>query len=229
MTSLHEKAAGAGEGFYWKYESFLKKQDALFYTVVGAAGELFSVRTALYEYIGENVLLDDFVISLKVCQKGYRVAYEPGAYAMEPPSLSIAEEKKRKIRISAGGFQSILILKSLLNIFKYPVLSFQYISHRVLRWAVCPFLLPFLLIANILIALKAPSILINSLLICQILFYLAALAGWLLTQKNIKVKLLYIPYYFLFQNISVYLGLIRFLKGKQTVLWEKANREPYGA
>ena len=40
--------ATAGEGFYWKYESALKKWDAELYSVVGAAGELFSIRTNLY-------------------------------------------------------------------------------------------------------------------------------------------------------------------------------------
>ena len=41
-------ASAAGEGFYWKYESALKKWDSELYSVVGAAGELFSVRRALY-------------------------------------------------------------------------------------------------------------------------------------------------------------------------------------
>jgi len=42
---------------------------------------------------------------------------------------------------------------------------------------------------------------------------------------NIKIKGLYIPYYFLFMNMSVVWGLKRFLKGQQSVLWEKAARE----
>ena len=141
-SSEKNSAAGSGEGIYWKYESILKKLDASFYTVVGAAGELFSMRTNLYEPVDTDILLDDFMISMNICKKGYRVMYEPAAFAMEAPSISIREEQKRKIRISAGGFQSIYLLKDLLNIFKYGKLSFQYISHRVLRWAVCPFLLP---------------------------------------------------------------------------------------
>lgn len=125
--------AGAGEGLYWKYESTLKKLDSAFYSVVGAAGELFSIRTELYEDVPEDVLLDDFIISLRIAQRGYRVLYEPRAYAVEEPSANMKEERKRKVRIGAGGFQSIYMLRSLLNIFKYGKLSFQYISHRVLR------------------------------------------------------------------------------------------------
>ncbi len=54
---------------------------------------------------------------MKICQRGYTVVYKPGAVASEAPSFSIYEEQKRKIRISAGGLQSVWMLKSLLNIF----------------------------------------------------------------------------------------------------------------
>src|SRR5258705_3229419 len=92
---------GGGEGLYWKYESFLKKIDSDFYSVVGAAGELFSVKRALYHPLPGNIILDDFVISLETAQKGYRIIYEPGAYAMESPSFSMKDESKRKVRIAA--------------------------------------------------------------------------------------------------------------------------------
>lgn len=218
-------AAGAGEGLYWKYESFLKRMDSEFYTVVGAAGELFSVRTPLFFVVKENVLLDDFIISMNICKDGYRVVYEPAAYASEAPSYDLKEEQKRKIRISAGGIQSVIMLKQLLNIFKYGKLSFQYISHRVLRWVVCPFLLPLVLILNILICIYQPSNLYNVILAAQILFYLSAMAGWLLARKNIKISALYISYYFVFMNISMFLGMKRYYTNTQSVLWDKAKRQ----
>lgn len=227
VIDLSEKsdAAGSGEGIYWKYESILKRLDASFYTVVGAAGELFSMRTSLYEPVATNILLDDFMISMNICKKGYRVMYEPAAFAMEAPSISIKEEQKRKIRISAGGFQSIYLLKDLLNVFKYGKLSFQYISHRVLRWAVCPFLLPIILISNLIICFFSPQKVFYFTLAAQFIFYFTAFTGWLFAQKNIKLKIFYIPYYFLFMNMALYAGLSRFLHNKQSVLWDKAARK----
>jgi len=225
LSTKDSTIAGSGEGLYWKYESFLKKLDSEFYTVVGAAGELFSIRTSLYEYVGDNVLLDDFIISLKICKKGYKVVYEPGAFAMEAPSVSVTEEQKRKVRISAGAFQSIIMLSDLLNIFKYPVLSFQYISHRVLRWTLCPLFLPLILLLNSIIVIKGASLFYTLLLICQLVFYLAAAAGYILYLKNIKMKLLFAPYYFVFLNFSLYLGFIKYIRGRQSVLWDKAARE----
>jgi biofilm PGA synthesis N-glycosyltransferase PgaC len=217
--------AEAGEGIYWKYESFLKKQDSDFYTVVGAAGELFSIRTELYEELEENVLLDDFIISLRVCSKGFRVAYEPNAYAIESPSESMKEEQKRKIRISAGSIQAMIMLKSLLNPFKNPKLFFQYVSHRVLRWTLCPLLLPVIFFFNIWLCIYSGGVLFYLFLITQIIFYLLAAIGWVLANRNVKSRLLYIPYYFVFMNASVYLGFIRYMKKNQSVLWEKAARK----
>jgi cellulose synthase/poly-beta-1,6-N-acetylglucosamine synthase-like glycosyltransferase len=227
IMQLNGSVTGAGEGLYWKYESFLKQLDWEFYTVVGAAGELFSLRSKLYDFPGDNVLLDDFILSLKVCRKGYRVAYEPEAYASETPSLSMKEEQKRKIRISAGAFQSMLMMKDLLNIFKYPRLAFQYISHRVLRWTLCPAFLPIIFVCNAILFFADGSNLYTVFMAAQLLFYLMAIAGWILSLNRIKIGFLYAPYYFVFINLSLYLGFKRFLKGKQTVIWEKASRIEY--
>ena len=224
--SEQQDIAGAGEGLYWRYESLLKKLDSEFYTVVGAAGELFSMRTNLYRPVEEFVLLDDFIISLRICKMGYRVLYEPKATAIESSSASLSEEKKRKVRIGAGGFQSIWMLRGLLNIFKYGKLSFQFISHRVLRWAVCPFMLPVIFITNLLISVYHGNLFYNTLFIFQVIFYLAALFGYILSVKNSKIKIFYVPFYFVFMNVCIYLGLVKFIRGKQSVLWDKAVRKP---
>lgn len=141
--------ASNGEGLYWKYESTLKRLDSELYSTMGAAGELFAIRTELYKNLSENILLDDFVISMNILIKGYKIAYTKEAFAIEYGSANINEESKRKMRISAGGIQSIWILKRLLNPFRYHIISFQYISHRVLRWSVTPIALVLLIPLNI--------------------------------------------------------------------------------
>ncbi|MER3464957.1 MAG: glycosyl transferase, partial [Chitinophagaceae bacterium] len=83
-----QSIVGQAEGLYWQYESFMKKQDSDFYSVVGAAGELFSLRTQLFHSLDEDVILDDFVLSMQVCLKGYKIKYEPLAFATEAPSAS---------------------------------------------------------------------------------------------------------------------------------------------
>jgi biofilm PGA synthesis N-glycosyltransferase PgaC len=226
ISDYHRSAVGEAEGIYWQYESFMKKQDADLNTVVGAAGELFSIRSALFTQLDGNIVLDDFVISMKVCLQGYRIEYEPEAFATEFPSASLAEEEKRKVRISSGAYQSIGYLKGALNIFKHPLLSFQYISRRLLRWVFCPLMLIVLLVTNTLLMASDKNNIIYTLFLCeQLSFYAAALAGWLIIRSGKRAGILTIPFYFVFMNYCLVKGFIKFLKGEQTVLWEKAIRQ----
>ncbi|GAB3933751.1 glycosyltransferase family 2 protein [Larkinella terrae] len=232
LTAEADSAAGSGEGIYWKYESFLKKMDSELHSIVGADGALFSIRTNLYETVATNTLLDDFIISLQIAGKGFRVIYEPDAYAMESPSFSVGDEKKRKVRIAAGGFQAISRLTYLLNILKYGILSFQYISHRVLRWAVTPFCLPLIWLLNVVIFLshleaQSPTqtlVFWGGLLIAQTIFYAFAYLGYLLENRKMRWKIAFVPYYFVFMNWCVILGFIRYLKQNESGIWEKARR-----
>ncbi|MFS2186850.1 glycosyltransferase family 2 protein [Mucilaginibacter sp. Mucisp84] len=218
-------ASAAGEGFYWKYESALKKWDSELYSVVGAAGELFSVRRSLYQPVEADTVLDDFMISMLIAAKGYRIVYEPEAYATETASENVSEELKRKVRIAAGGMQSILRLKKLFNPFPYPILSFQYISHRVLRWTITPFLLILSFILNVVLALKPGETAMQGLLLAQVLFYLLALLGLIMEKRQLRIKVLFIPYYFCVMNYAVLAGIIRYFSTKQSAVWEKVQRK----
>lgn len=227
FTREKDAAAGAGEGLYWKYESALKKWDAELYSVVGAAGELFAIRTELYREVEKDTLLDDFIISLRVAQDGYTIQYDPEAYAMETASANVKEELKRKIRISAGGIQSVIRLKSLLNVFKYGTLSFQYISHRVLRWTLTPVCLLLLIPLGVILGINDGIITLNLYSILfwlQVTFYTSALIGWFLENRRIRIKLLFVPYYFFMMNFSVFLGFMRYMRSSQSVNWERARR-----
>ncbi|QEM09913.1 glycosyltransferase family 2 protein [Mucilaginibacter rubeus] len=218
-------ASAAGEGFYWKYESALKKWDSELYSVVGAAGELFSVRRSLYQPVEPDTVLDDFMISMLIAAKGYRIVYEPEAYATETASENVSEELKRKVRIAAGGIQSILRLKKLFNPFPYPVLSFQYVSHRVLRWTITPFLLILSFILTVVLALKPNETDMQLLLLAQVLFYILALLGLLMEKRQLRIKVLFIPYYFCVMNYAVLAGIIRYFSTKQSAVWEKVQRK----
>jgi cellulose synthase/poly-beta-1,6-N-acetylglucosamine synthase-like glycosyltransferase len=222
FNAEEEAASAAGEGLYWKYESALKRWDAELYSAVGAAGELFAIRTELYNEVEPDTLLDDFIISLRVAMKGFKIDYDPEAYAIETASANVKEELKRKIRIAAGGIQSVVRLYPLLNIFKYGILSFQYISHRVLRWTITPLCLLAVLIINAFLAFNSTTYLVLFLL--QFLFYIFALTGWMLENKKLKIKIFFIPYYFFIMNYAVFMGFGRYIKKSQSVNWERAKR-----
>lgn len=219
-------ASAAGEGFYWKYESTLKKWDYELYSNVGAAGELFSIKTNLYQPIEDDTIVDDHMIAMRIAEKGYIIAYEPKAYAIETASANTKEELKRKIRIAAGGIQSIFRLKKSANPFHNPVLTFQYISHRVLRWTITPWLMVFVFLLNIVICLNAPNLVLYQIMLAlQTVFYLAAIFGSILESRSIKIKILFIPFYFCMMNYATIIGAFRYFKGKQSAAWEKSKRK----
>ena len=225
VAARHEgQAAAEGEGLYWKYESTLKRWDGELYSAMGAAGELCAIRRSLYEPMPENALLDDFVMSLRMVDKGYKIAYTADAYAMEYGSADLTEESKRKRRIAAGGLQSIWWLRNMMNPLRQPVVAFQFVSHRVLRWSITPIALLLLIPLNVLLVFLKAGNIYTWIWVLQLVFYMAAYLGYLLEQYGRRNKLLYVPYYFLFMNLNVFRGMTYLRTHKSSGAWEKAKR-----
>ena len=216
--------AAEGEGLYWKYESTLKRWDSELYSAMGAAGELYAIDPKLCREVPDEALLDDFMLSMYVVQAGKRIAYTPEAFAREYGSANIYEESKRKRRIAAGGLQSIWWLRSMLNPLHQPLVTFQYVSHRVLRWSITPIAMVLLLLANIALVAMGAGTFYTVMLILQAIFYLMALAGWLQNRIGYKNKLLYTAYYFVFMNFNVFRGMAYLKSHGKSGAWEKAKR-----
>ena len=220
-----QMAVGAGEGLYWQYESLIKKLESETCSVMGAVGEIFAVRTALYNQVKEDTLLDDFTVSMQIMQKGYRIRYAPKAWGTETASLSINEELKRKTRIAAGGIQALVRMPELLNPFRYGIQSLMYFSHKVLRWTLVPVGFPIIFLLNLLILFRPFNHEIFTLLfILQCLFYLFVLAGGILQNVSLRIKVIFAPYYLFMMNYAILSGFILYLTGGYSVKWQKVRR-----
>ena len=211
MAKSDSDKAAQGEGLYWKYESTLKRLDSELYSAMGAAGELCVIRRQLMTDIPDDTLLDDFVISMEIVRMGYKIAYTSKAIAMEYGSADLHEESKRKRRIAAGGLQSSWRLRSLMNPLRHPVVAFQFVSHRVLRWTITPVCLFALIPLNTILVISGEGIIYTIIGILQILFYASALAG-------MKIRK-----YFVFMNLNVFRGMA-YLINNTSGTWEKAKR-----
>ena len=211
MAKSDSDKAAQGEGLYWKYESTLKRLDCELYSAMGAAGELCVIRRQLMTDIPDDTLLDDFVISMEIVRMGYKIAYTSKAFAMEYGSADLHEESKRKRRIAAGGLQSSWRLRSLMNPLRHPVVAFQFVSHRVLRWTITPVCLFALIPLNTILVLSGEGIIYTIIWILQILFYASALAGMKISK------------YFVFMNLNVFRGMA-YLINNTSGTWEKAKR-----
>ena len=224
VSSGSEELSSEGEGLYWKYESFLKQNDARLHSVVGAAGELLALRTNLFTPLEQDTVLDDFILSMRICEAGYRVAYKPDARAIETGSFNLAEEQKRKIRIAAGGFQALGRLSKSWQYRNNPLLFFQFLSHRVLRWVAAAPALILLALSTVYLVVKGAGGVYELAGLVQLLFYGLAVIGWLGARTNTKWPIVYIPYYFVFMHWAILAGLIKYLTGGTNARWEKANR-----
>ena len=211
MAKSDSDKAAQGEGLYWKYESTLKRLDSELYSAMGAAGELCVIRRQLMTDIPDDTLLDDFVISMEIVRMGYKIAYTSKAFAMEYGSADLHEESKRKRRIAAGGLQSSWRLRSLMNPLRHPVVAFQFVSHRVLRWTITPVCLFALIPLNTILVISGEGIIYTIIWILQILFYASALAGMKISK------------YFVFMNLNVFRGM-EYLINNTSGTWEKAKR-----
>jgi biofilm PGA synthesis N-glycosyltransferase PgaC len=110
-------------------------------------------------------------------------------------------------------------------VFKHPLLTFQYLSRRLLRWIFCPAMLLMLLVSNVLIVGSNPAAFYVVFLYTQAGFYLLAMIGWFYVRSGKRIGVLSIPFYFVFMNYCLVKGFIKFTKGRQSVLWEKSMRQ----
>jgi len=219
LVKERDQVVSSGEGLYWKYESFLKRMDAAFYSAVGSPGELFAIRRSLYGPVPSDISIEDFYLSVQIVLKGYLNIYEPEAYAGELASLSLTDEFKRKRRIATGAFRTVFRLREIYSL-KHLRFLFLYISHRVMRWTAAPVALLSLLVSSVL----AQGVIYELFFWLQIAFYALALIGWLTSRFKTRMKLFYIPFYFVFMNTALAFGFFDFLRKRNNVVWEKVNR-----
>lgn len=217
------EAASAGEGAYWRYESKIKQAEAVLGFCVGAVGELFAIRTELFREGPKDTVLDDFFISIDIALRGYAIQYAPMAWATETASADIGEEYKRKTRIAAGNIQFLLRTPEILNFFRHGMLTCQYVSHKLLRSIVAPACFAVLLPLNVYL-LPQHWPLYAVILSAQILFYLVAAFGLLMRKRRFSSSLLFIPLYICLMNIAALTGMLRYFRGRQSALWDKAER-----
>jgi len=200
---------------FWRYENFIKSRQTRIKTITGACGCIYSVRRELYEPLRRDVI-SDLVEPLKILEKGYRIAFEPEAIAYEQTTERSSQEFNMRIRVISRGMNGLLSVKGLLNPFRYGFVSFQLVSHKVLRWLI-PFFATILFFSNL--ALLGNRF-YNLIFILQVFFYLFALLGWVVDHYNKKFKLFSLPLYFCVVNLASAASLIKTIWGEKDIVWE---------
>lgn len=208
-----------GEGAYMRYERWLYGRESRANTMVGVDGAFFSIRRDLFAPLLEDTIADDFDLALRVVAAGRRVVYEPEARAVEVVIPDVRAEFRRKVRMIAGGYQTLWRHRGLFYPWRRPLVAFQLFSHKLLRWWA-----PLFLLVALLASFAAPRTpVITALLAAQLCFYGLALGGRLSRSLRRWIPI-YVPYYFCAVNVAAACGLWRYLVGRQSVTWQKVQR-----
>jgi cellulose synthase/poly-beta-1,6-N-acetylglucosamine synthase-like glycosyltransferase len=206
-------SVGRGENVYWKYEALISRLESRLRSVLVANGSIFAIRRALFCELFPDVA-NDFQIPADVYSQGKGVVYEPSALATEHTTVYWHEEFDRKVRIVLRGLTGFTLLRDRIRGFR----RWQFLSHKLLRWMVGFFLVA-VFAANVVLA--EGSLFYTLALGAQVVFYFAALNGWMASQRPRRA--FYIPFYFTMVNGSAAVAIIKFLFGHRQRVWDKAE------
>lgn len=207
---------GRGAKSYWGYETFLKTHESRACSLIGASGCLYAVRRAAYVPL-YNEACSDFIIATKMVEQGLRAVFEPAAVCTEETNRRADKELRMRVRVIAQTFTDLWRHRAMLSPLRAGFYAVELLSHKVLRYAVPLFLASLLLTSA---ALAPRSLFFAAVFAAQAVFYLAAVAGWLLERAGARVRLLALPHYFVLANAAVVLAFYKFLRGERYARWE---------
>lgn len=214
---LAQKGGVSGEGIYWRYEQWIKRNESRLGFLIGSNGAVFALRRELYQPLPPSTIIEDFVLTMRVIEQGYRVRFAPEARVVEPPCATSRAEMVRKIRIGAGGFQALGLTRRLLSP-RYGLCAFAFWGHKVIRWVV-PQCLLVALCANMILArspIYAAALALQVACMALGAWAYKAPAGRKTPKWSRPVT------YFYLMNYALFLGFLRFLFRTQRVTWDRA-------
>jgi len=212
---LCDAAGKSGEGFYWNLETRLKQAESRFGYVMGANGGIYLIRKELCDSLPLDTINDDFSLSMRALESGYKVVYAEDAAAEEDVAASDRTEFFRHVRDSAGHYRALRQHWRMLNPF-HGLRFFFYTGHRALRW-MSPFFILAALIACLVLAQRGYT---NLLVVFGVGVAVMAAVHF----SGIRWKPLYIPYYFCLINVAMAVGFTKNLLGLQRTSWESTPR-----
>jgi len=218
-TRLTAKGADpAGESLYWRYESALKFLENRLNCSLGGNGSVLAVRRELFR-LEKPSIIEDFQIPLDIRFQGYRVVYDPEAIAVEEIAPTLSSQFARRIRLGAGDFQTLFSNLRCLNP-KNGMPAFCFFSHRVLRWLAPVFLVVAFLCSLLLLQRR----IFLAVFLAECAFYVAALCGYWLKTSGKSAGLLSLPLHFCTMNLALLLGLVQYLRGRHSTIWQATPR-----
>jgi cellulose synthase/poly-beta-1,6-N-acetylglucosamine synthase-like glycosyltransferase len=209
-----QDAVEKGQGFYWRYELFLRSAESDLGILATGSGQALLVRRELFHPL-PICYGDDCIMPLDVRAQGYKVIQEQEATVYDAMPHSIEGELRARIRMTARNWTGTLSRPALLNPLRFPLTALGLASHKLLRW-LTPFFLAVIFFCSTLLALQGVFVLLWWL---QFVFYLSAVVGWELTRKQRHAWLFGYSFSFCLANVGFLLGMVKALRNQKIVAY----------
>jgi cellulose synthase/poly-beta-1,6-N-acetylglucosamine synthase-like glycosyltransferase len=209
-----QDAVEKGQGFYWRYELFLRAAESGLGILATGSGQALLVRRELFLPL-PTCYGDDCVMPLDVRAQGYEVVQEREATVFDAMPHSIQGELRARIRMTTRNWTGTLSRPAVLNPLQFPLTALGLLSHKLLRW-LTPFVLAIILVSNTLLALTGQCVFLWW---AQAVFYLSALVGWELARKQRPAWVFGYSFSFCLANIGFLLGMMKAFRNQKIVAY----------
>ena len=217
FTDTDSNMTTQSQGLYWKYESKIREMESRLGSLIGVDGPLYAVRKSAYVLLRSNII-SDLITPLLVLEQGKNVILEPDALVEEKPTAKGGQEFNTRRRITLRGLVGLFSHPEILSPFHHPSLLLQIVCHKLIRWFVGP-LVALHILSCLVLAMQGYRILQVALALYT-LFFIAAIAGLVLSHFGRTFKLFTVPYYFCLVNAAATMGIVDFFQKKQAATWE---------
>jgi cellulose synthase/poly-beta-1,6-N-acetylglucosamine synthase-like glycosyltransferase len=208
------------EHAYIKRETKIKHHEGLIWgALMGPFGGCYAVRRELFRPVPNNFLVDDFYTNMSVLSQNRQSISSLSSRVFEDVSHSLKEEFRRKIRIATGNFQNLKRF-AYLAWPPYKGIAFAFLSHKIIRWF-GPILI-LLSLTSCLVLMNKP--LYKYCLILQASIAFLAVIDYLFGKIGFHVVFLRFVTHFFSMNLAMFIGMIRFLSGVKSGIWQPTKR-----
>ncbi|MBV7410687.1 glycosyltransferase family 2 protein [Maritimibacter sp. DP1N21-5] len=202
------------DGFFWRYDQAMKQAESDLGGVVSAQGSLYAIRRTLTAPLPQGVA-DDFLMSTRVVDQGFRLAFEPRAQAREHVTERAGDEMARRVRSTVMGWAALMQMRHLMNPARTGLYGWQLFSHKFLRRLVPVFLIAAFVTNLLLIGTTPFWSWLGSL---QTAAYALVLAAWVRPELR-RLPLVGPLMFFVISNLAMLIGLWRYYRGERVSVW----------
>ena len=214
-----DEKGGSGEGAYVSYEMWLRRLESSIYSLIGLSGSCFAVRREVTFNFPEGVP-SDFCTLLEARRLGLRGVHADDVLAAYKAVSSHEAEFERKVRTVVRGMRSVWSYRDLIFSISYPYLTFQILSHKIMRW-LTPLFGIFVFIVSLMLVFESAFWLV--VFAAASLVFGFAIQGYL-DQSSRRNPVVRVCFFFCLSNMAILIAWWKFLFGDKHVMWNPSEK-----